>query len=425
MNNNSTRVQPDAQRPHLPALTGIRFVAILHIFCFHLWVLFDMKKEPGMENLLRGMNDLPAPLFTAIANGWMSTSFFFLLSGFILAYLYWGKDGQLSMAKKTFWLTRAIRIYPIHLILMLITLLLTTAYQLSLGTSPWLLAASGIATLTLTQAWYPDFVPIWSWPTWTISALVFLYAVMPFLLSHLAKLSRRASILLLCALPFISLLPTAIYALYFPAGTEAPQFWKIFIGSTPLFWLAHFIAGILLTRVFYFSRATSANNPASGSWFAWGDLALLVVVLLACAQQIEEPFKFFLRHGLMMPLYMVIIVDLARGNGIAARLFSLPGTGFLGETGFSIFIWQNFVLMMCGAFIMFNPEAGQHQFFWALVCTILLGIVSTYLIEKPIARKLRSKWLVSGQNKDNKQITAANADSLLPPSNIPAGTSHE
>lgn len=409
---------------HLPALTGIRFFAILHIFCFHLWVIFDMKKDPGMENLLRDMNDLPAPVFTAITNGWMSTSFFFLLSGFILAYLYWGANGQLALPKKTFWLTRAIRIYPIHLILLLITMLMTTAHQLSLGTSPWLLGASGLATLTLTQAWYPDFVPIWSWPTWTISALVFLYAVLPFLLPRLARLSRAASIQLLCALPFISLIPTAIFALYFPAGTEAPEFWKIFIGSTPLFWLAHFTAGILLSRLFMPSRATHSPTGMPKRWLAWGDLALLVVIALASTQQIEEPFKFFLRHGLMMPLYMVIIVDLARGNGIAARIFSLPGTGFLGETGFSIFIWQNFILMMCFGFIMFNPDAGQHQFFWAVIGAILLGIISTYLIEKPIARKLRRKWLVPDkhhvdQQKDQKP------DSTLHPTQLPAGTSHE
>lgn len=425
MSNDNTGAQPDAQHTHLPALTGIRFVAILHIFCFHVWVLFDMRKERGMENLLRDMKELPAPLFTAITNGWMSTSFFFLLSGFILAYLYWGKDGQLTISKKTFWLARAIRIYPIHLILMLITLLLTTAYHLSLGTSPGLLVASGLATITLTQSWYPDFVPIWSWPTWTISALVFLYAVLPFLLPQLAKLSRRASILLLCALPFISLLPTAIYALYFPPGTEGSQFWKIFIGSTPLFWLAHFIAGILLTRVFTIARVDNPGHPSAGSWFAWGDLALLAIVFFACTQQIEEPFKFFLRHGLMMPLYMIIIVDLARGRGIFARLFSLPGTHFLGETGFSIFIWQNFVMMMCGAFIMFNPEQGQHQFAWALVCTILLGIVSTYLIEKPIARKLRRKWLTSGSRQTNNHIKTDSPDIHITPSNLPAGTSHE
>lgn len=409
---------------HLPALTGIRFFAILHIFCFHLWVIFDMKKEPGMENLLRDMNDLPAPVFTAITNGWMSTSFFFLLSGFILAYLYWGANGQLALPKKTFWLTRAIRIYPIHLILLLITMLMTTAHQLSLGTSPWLLGASGLATLTLTQAWYPDFVPIWSWPTWTISALVFLYAVLPFLLPRLARLSRAASIQLLCALPFISLIPTAIFALYFPAGTEAPEFWKIFIGSTPLFWLAHFTAGILLSRLFMPSRATHSPTSMPKRWLAWGDLALLVVIALASTQQVEEPFKFFLRHGLMMPLYMVIIVDLARGNGIAARIFSLPGTGFLGETGFSIFIWQNFILMMCFGFIMFNPDAGQHQFFWAVIGAILLGIISTYLIEKPIARKLRRKWLVPHKHHDD-QLKDQKPDSTLHSTQLPAGTSHE
>lgn len=418
-NDNSNSSPRDS---HLPALTGIRFVAILHIFCFHLWVLFDMEKQPGMENLLRDINDLPAPLFTAIANGWMSTSFFFLLSGFILAYLYWGNDGQLSVPRKTFWVARAIRIYPIHFILMVITLLLTTAYQLSLGTSPGLLIASGIATLTLTQAWYPDFVPVWSWPTWTISALVFLYAVMPFLLPQLAKLSRRASIQLLCALPLLSLLPTAIYAMYFPAGSEPPQFWKIFIGSTPLFWLAHFIAGILLTKVFQLSRAQAFDKTIRNKRFAWGDLALLAVVVIACTQQIAEPFKFFLRHGLMMPLYMIIIVDLARGNGIAARLFSLRGMGFLGETGFSIFIWQNFVMMMCGAFIMFNPDQGQHQFAWAVVCTIVLGIVSTYLIEKPIARKLRRKWIAPTLDSGNTNSPLARHAN---PSHLPAGTQHE
>jgi peptidoglycan/LPS O-acetylase OafA/YrhL len=415
---------------HLPALTGIRFFAILHIFCFHLWVIFDMKKEPGMENLLRDMNDLPAPLFTAITNGWMSTSFFFLLSGFILAYLYWGADGRLSMPKNTFWLTRAIRIYPIHLILLLITMLMTAAHQLSLGTSPWLLGASGLATLTLTQAWYPDFVPIWSWPTWTISALVFLYAVLPFLLPRLARLSRRASIQLLCALPFISLIPTAIFALYFPAGTEAPEFWKIFIGSTPLFWLAHFIAGILLSKLFMPSRAalahTNTNNTNTPKrWLAWGDVALLSVVALAATQSIEEPFKFFLRHGLMMPLYMVIIVDLARGHGIASRIFSLPGTGFLGETGFSIFIWQHFILMMCFGFIMFNPEAGQHQFVWAVTGAIVLGVISTYLIEKPIARKLKRRWLAADRSHQSglPQTNTTNSTSHSTP--LSAGTHHE
>ena len=54
----------------------------------------------------------------------------------------------------------------------------------------------------------------------------------------------------------------------------------------------------------------------------------------------------------------MMVLDLARGRGLMAKVFSLPGTGFLGETGYSIFIWQ-----------------------------------STYLVEKPIARFIRRKYI--------------------------------
>lgn len=388
----------DKRKTLMPALTGIRIFAIFHIFCFHLWTLYAMEKPPEVANMLSGMKDLPDTLMTFITNGWMSTSFFFLLSGFILAYLYWGRDGKLNVPRKTFWISRMARIYPIHILLMLVTILGIASYQLSLGMEPVTLALSAIANLALVQAWVPSYVPIWSWPTWTISALVFLYFIMPFLMPALAKLSRRNSVILLCALPLVSLIPTTIYAYFFPTGSEPQQFWQIFIGSTPVFWLAHFVAGMLLSRVFSISRYDTVFKEGNHSWFAWGDFALLLVITIACTPGIEEPFKFFLRHGLMMPLYMIIIVDLARGQGIAARLFALPGMTFFGETGFSVFIWQNFVMMACGAFIMANPDAGENQFYWALVAMIFIGIFSTYVMEKPFSRLLRRKLLNSTRN---------------------------
>jgi hypothetical protein len=74
-------------------------------------------------------------LSNLLAHGYLSTSFFFLLSGFILSYL-------------------------------------------------------AIATATLTQAWVPPLVPIWSWPPSALSAVVFLYLLMRWLVRVLAKLSR-------------------------------------------------------------------------------------------------------------------------------------------------------------------------------------------------------------------------------------------
>lgn len=377
----------------LPALTGVRFFAIFHIFMFHLWSLYDLEKPDQFANLMIGFAGLPETLVTFISHGWLSTSFFFLLSGFILACLYWGEDGRLATGRKRFWLLRFSRIYPMHIILMVITVALTTYHHLSSGMPVPKMVLTALATLTLLQAWYPPAVPVWSWPTWTLSALVFLYLLTPWLMRLLAGLSRRQMIGTLAAMPVVSLLPTIVYAIIMPAGTKLELNWSIFLGSTPLFWLPHFIAGMLLSRIFSISRFNAAWEPARPSWFAWGDVALLAVIGIACLPGMGgEPLKYFLRHGAIMPLYMVVIFDLARGNGLAARFFSLPGMGFLGETGFSIFIWQNLIMIFCWISLTINPNAGVYHLWVAPAVIIVIAIFSTYWIEKPVAARLRRKF---------------------------------
>lgn len=373
----------------IPALTGIRFFAVFHIFLYHLWVLYDMQKPEGFDMLMADFGQLPSGLIAFLSHGYFSTSFFFMLSGFILSYLYWGKDGALCMPKKQFWLLRAARIYPIHCITMLITLVLMWGFVMNNTGSLATTIVSAIATIALVQAWVPMWVPLWSWPTWAISALVFLYFIMPWLMQSLARCSHKTMRLLLIALPIISLIPTLIYAFITPAGENLEQNASIFLGSTPAFWIAHFVAGMLLSRLFELSRFNDSAPSFSAPWLAWGDLALLAVIAIACWVKAEEPLKYILRHGLLMPLFMVIIVDLARGRGLAARLFSLRLPVFLGETAFSIFIWQNLVMTFCWISISMNPAYGHKNTLFAVLGMLVIAVVSTYYIEKPIAKKLR------------------------------------
>lgn len=375
----------------LPALTGIRFFAIFHIFLFHLWTLYDIDKPEKYAALLSGVGDMPALARNFIANGWMSTSFFFLLSGFILTYVYRAADGQLAMPAKRFWLMRMARLYPIHLITILITIVLMVG--LYLGDSPNVLkiVLSALASITLTQAWYPPWVPMWSWPTWTISALVFLYFLFPWLLRRLAQLNVKQLKIGLLTMPLVSVLPTVVYAFYFPLGSEPVQNWQIFISSFPPFWVPHFFAGMLLCRAAGLSKHIEPENHSSAPPVALGDVAMVTVLALAFIPDIEEPIKYFLRHGLMMPLYMLIIVDLARGRGIFARLLAAKPLLYLGETGYSIFIWQNLVMVFCWLAVSINPALGQTQFYVASAAMVLLAIISTYGIERPLARKLRRR----------------------------------
>ena len=148
----------------MPALTGIRFFAIFHIFLFHMWTLYDLDKPERFSNLVIGFADLPPTLVTFLSHGWLSTSFFFLLSGFILAYLYWTPTGVLSTNKKTFWLKRAVRIYPVHILIMIVTMVIMVGHYLQSDVGLLKMIGSALLTLTLTQAWVPPAVPMWkSW----------------------------------------------------------------------------------------------------------------------------------------------------------------------------------------------------------------------------------------------------------------------
>ena len=258
--------------PQLNALNGMRFFAVFHIFMYHLWsVRNEMpggKPRGQFANAYANMDEFPRWLNNLVAHGYLSTSFFFLLSGFILAYLYWTPAGGLSTTRQRFWWQRFTRIYPVHLIALIITFLIMVLPRLAMdpdAPSVPLVVASGLATATLTQSWFPPLVPVWSWPTWALSAVVFLYLVMPWLMRMLAKLSRPQAIGLLVALPLISLLPTLVFLLFFPDGGEGRQNWQIFIGSTPLFWVPHFAAGMLISRIFAISSASRFRKCSSSS----------------------------------------------------------------------------------------------------------------------------------------------------------------
>ena len=106
----------------------------------------------------------------------------------------------------------------------------------------------------------------------------------------------------------------------------------------------------------------------------------------------KEPVRGLLRQGLLMPLYMIIIYDLAHGKGIFSRLLSLPGMGIMGETAFSMFIWQQIVMMICSIAVGINQNLNPYSFAAACFGVVVVSLMSTYWLEKPIAKKLRKKY---------------------------------
>ncbi|HEU4780477.1 MAG TPA: acyltransferase [Steroidobacteraceae bacterium] len=393
--NDSAARGPDAAI-QLTALNGMRFFAVFHIFLYHLWsIRFETPHGDGpLAKAYTNMDAFPAWLNNLLAHGYLSTSFFFLLSGFILAYLYWAPHGELATSRRHFWWQRFTRIYPAHLIAFAITFLLTLPRYVFDPSAPpvALAAASAVATATLVQAWVPPLVPIWSWPTWALSAVVFLYLIMPWLMRVLSRLSRAQQVGLLVASPLISLAPTLIFLQFFPDGAKDSQNWQIFIGSTPLFWVAHFAAGMLISRIFGISRFETRWREKPKPWLSFGDLAFAAVILLSLMEPHDRAWRHILRHGALLPLYMLVLYDLALGRGLLARLFSLPGMSFLGQLSFSIFIWQNLFMGLGVAMVFAAPQVTGLSFWFAVIGLLVMSVISTRYIEQPLARRLRKRY---------------------------------
>src|SRR4051812_18742819 len=88
-------------RPALPLLTSLRFFAATNVVVFHFFF-------PAPTDFLRS-------LFSA---GLQSVTFFFVLSGFILAYVYSGDTAAAESPKspRAFWAARAGRILPAYVL---------------------------------------------------------------------------------------------------------------------------------------------------------------------------------------------------------------------------------------------------------------------------------------------------------------------
>lgn len=147
-----------AGRDRLPSLTGLRFWAALIVVLYHL---------------SRQVGEIPG-LSEATWYGRSGVTFFFVLSGFVLAWTY---DGQRVPAKVFLW-RRFARIWP----LLVVTSAASVAVWIAIGKEVSTKAV--VATLLMVHAWFPDAViqkganPA----AWSLSDEAWFYLIFPLLM---------------------------------------------------------------------------------------------------------------------------------------------------------------------------------------------------------------------------------------------------
>lgn len=292
-------------RRALEALTGIRFVAAMQVVFVHHGSSFVARLYAAAPMVDLGW-----------LAAWNALTFFFLLSGFILAYTY---TGQMSApgSWRRFWEARFARVYPVYLLALLLS------YPFS---RPGL--KSALACLFMVQTWdpfHPGRAMAWNFTAWSLSCEAFFYIIFPWLLAAMAHLHLRhlRTIITVTAL-FIVFGHTTLAE---PESIHTAWIADLFRWTpTPLRRLPEFVLGIALGLHFLRSGRKTA-------WplLLWAAIATEFVLLATL-------------HGPWISLLVIpdaiLLYELAQGGTSVARLLSTRVFLILGGASYSVYLLQ-------------------------------------------------------------------------------------
>lgn len=356
----------------LPALTSLRFFAAMAIITFHF----------SINNAAM----IPDFLYPIIKHGNMAVNFFFVLSGFVLAYTYLDK----SVEPRRFWLARFARVYPVYLLALLLSLPAYLA-TIDLGTGSGFVAAitTLFTELTLVQAWLPLYGCGINCPGWSISAEAFFYLLFPVVGVYLAKL-RTWPLLLITLLGWLvaTAVNTPLWLTYAAMDDGATKrLVGDFIAFNPLLNLSAFIVGVA-TGIAFLRQSHTNNNTLSHRITAWEIGTLLLAVVVIAYSGIPHAL---LRTGIASPLFAAIIYVLALGKGGIAKLLAHPLLLILGEASYAIYIFQVPLSYWTRQLIAVTPlQAFGAIAYPALYLPIIIGfsIGSFFWLEKPMRSRI-------------------------------------
>ncbi|MEY9883040.1 acyltransferase family protein [Bradyrhizobium sp. USDA 329] len=327
-----------------------RFIAALGVFIFHL-----KNIDKGISPAWNGSYGLFVDMF-------------FILSGFVISYSYPATSTGLRSYVR-FLVRRIARIYPLHLLTLLIFAVLALV-GISGPTShaSWL---DFLHNLLLVQAWGVTDHLSFNSPAWSISAELFCYVLFPLFM----LLAGRVSPLMLAII--VALCYGILAHAHLPIWQERSQMYGATFDFGMLRALPSFLNGILLTVLFRLS-SDYRRKPVAFAGIALFAGSVLILNLYA-------------KPDLAIILFSLAILVTAAGESAFARFPGSDWLGRLGNTSYAIYMVHEVLLILLfkPAWHYFGLQPSMFPVF-ALVCCIILTVVAdvTYhYVENP-ARKL-------------------------------------
>jgi peptidoglycan/LPS O-acetylase OafA/YrhL len=329
------------------SLDGLRGWLALYVCVYHF-----LNSVPPTHALLGGITH-------AFQQGSFAVDVFFVISGFIMSYVY-TKNFKSSIALKDygrFMQARIARLVPVNLVtlgilfVVLVPFLYTTDKFLSPdGRYSW---HSALATVFLGQGVWVDH-RTWNYPSWSISTEFYSYLVFPFLVPLFAR--GRAA-----ALGFGALGLAIALIIYSKSTGDGPPTNGLlaFIRT-----LALFVVGMTVNTVY---KNEAVQRLASAPLVAVG----LGVVLALLIHLVEENFM-----NVVAVVLVPVIVLITLHQPVVRDFFSRPLGQTLGRLSYSLYMVHAVVqIIILDRVVGVATKMGYtHPLIGVLLVTIGIGI---------------------------------------------------
>jgi len=369
-----TKPAARVSKPQLPALTGVRTLLAVNIMLFHF-------TPPHMTYL-----------YPVIDNSYVFVGFFFLLSGYVLAYNYADRPGRL--VKRDFWRARFARLYPIYLLSLVL-------FFTMLG-AEWHARSHGqfvegiILTPLLLQGWSPALATFWNTVAWTLSCEAAFYFAFPWIIRLQWPKSPGRLIALLLGVWCLGLVPHALYLHFNPDHLAGPTdryssgMWIRMLKYTPLAYACTFVGGITLAKL----QACMTLATRHRAWIAGASLA---AIGLFFAKAVTHVPYILMHGGFLVPLFAALVVGLS-GQNIFAAAFAWKPIELLGQASYALFLLHfNFINLLRNYHVPERLHLAAYDPWISYAATLVLAIAAMQLVEKPARRAILKRRTAPAQ----------------------------
>jgi peptidoglycan/LPS O-acetylase OafA/YrhL len=326
------------------ALNWLRFFLSLYIVIFH-----TLTRPYGLLET--------HPLISSLLDlGNFATSIFFVLSGFLLTYVYVSLRAGKKIDKISFLVSRLSALYPIHIFAIVLALpfFLSLIYRDGgiivpmdvfathtrlLGKGEAVLAV--LMNLTLTHAWNPFFLLL-NPPSWSLSALLFFYLFFPFIAPWLNQIKK----------PIIGLFILGILFLLPGVSAQVAGMSDIVtdgvLHRNPVVRLPLFLGGILLCIIYARRSLKTSEKPEMVLTAGLFGIVIGTIIIAAYWQTKNPGYQLHsIRNGLYYPASLAVVWIFANASPTLSKL-NQRWSARLGKASLSIFAlhWPLFDILL-------------------------------------------------------------------------------